>query len=180
DGAHDRLLPLAFRLEIAEAPQGFRRQLRPGPGAEIFRGDVLARDLAQVGVNLFRPDGVLVALLVEVLKQLVTRQVAAAFDDARQPAVVDLGLVAIAALAAEAEVDVATLDPDVPVAQGRQPEALVAPRVLAVADPEQRQVHQSHNGGHHARPRQPRPLQIVLNAGPDERQNTRENQQLTV
>jgi len=67
DGAHHRLLALAFGFDVAEAPQRFRRQLRAGPGAEIFRGDVLARDLAQIGVNLFRPDRVLVALVVQVL-----------------------------------------------------------------------------------------------------------------
>ena len=41
------------------------------------------------------------AVLVDVLEQLVSRQVAAILDDAREPAVVDVGLVVLAALAAK-------------------------------------------------------------------------------
>jgi hypothetical protein len=60
DGAHDHLLALALAVEIAESTQRFRRQLRAGPGAEIFRGDVLAGDLAQIRVDLLRTDRVLI------------------------------------------------------------------------------------------------------------------------
>src|ERR1041385_9394224 len=45
DGAHDRLLPLALGIEIAETPQRLRRELRAGPGAEVLCRDILPRDL---------------------------------------------------------------------------------------------------------------------------------------
>src|SRR5215472_9155531 len=106
-GTHDRLLALAFSLEVAEPLQCLRRQLRAGPSAEIFGCNVLPGYLPQIGINLLRADDVLIALLIEILKQLIAGQVAATFDDAGQPAVVDVALVAVAALAAEAEMDVA-------------------------------------------------------------------------
>ena len=80
----------------------------------------------------------LIAFVVEILEQLVPGQVATAFDDAREPAVADVALISVAALAAEAEMDVAAVDPDMAIAQRRQPEALIGPRVLGVADAEQR------------------------------------------
>ena len=138
DGAHDRLLPLALRIEVAETPQRLRRELRAGPGAEVFCGDILPRDLAQIGVNLLRAHRMLIAFVVEILEQFVPGQVATAFDDACEPAVADVALISVAALAAEAEMDVAAVDPDMAIAQRRQPEALIGPRVLGVADAEQR------------------------------------------
>src|SRR5258707_7281291 len=102
--------------------QRFRRQLRAGPGAEIFRRDVLAGDLAQIRVDLLRTDRVLVTLFVEILEQLVAGQVSASFDDARESAIVDVALIAISALAAEAETNVTAVDADMTIAQCRQPE----------------------------------------------------------
>src|SRR5207237_217908 len=43
DGAHDRLLPLALGIVVAETPQRLSRELRAGPGAEVFCGDILPR-----------------------------------------------------------------------------------------------------------------------------------------
>src|SRR5947207_8444781 len=176
DGAHDRLLALALAVEIAESTQRFRRQLRAGPGAEIFRGDVLAGDLAQICVDLLRTDRVLIALFVEILEQLVAGQVAAPFDDAREAAIVDIALVAISALAAEAEMNVAAFDADMTIAQCRQPETLVLLGIFTVADTEQRQFHQAHNSSQYPLARQPRSFQIFLDARPDQRQHARENQ----
>src|SRR4029077_10237884 len=112
-----------------------------GPGAEIFRGNVLAGDLAQIRIDLFRADRVMIAVVVEILKQLVARQVATAFDDARESAIVDVALVAVAALAAEAEMNVAAVDARMAITQCRQPEALVLPGVFVVTDAEQSQLH---------------------------------------
>src|SRR5436189_8903 len=97
----------------------------------------------EIGVGLRRQGfeqravDVLIALIVEILEQFVAGQVAAPFDDARESAIVDVALVAIAALAPEAEMDMAALDADMAVAQGRQPITLIALGVFAVADAEQ-------------------------------------------
>src|SRR3954452_17249868 len=118
DGAHNRLLALALGVEMTKSAQRLRREMRAGPGAEIFRGNLFAGDLAEIRVDLLRADDVLIALIVEILEQFVAGQVAAPFDDARESAIVDVALVAIAALAPEAEMDMAALDADMAVAQG--------------------------------------------------------------
>ena len=56
-----------------------------GPGAEVLGGEVLAGDLAQVGVDVGRADRLRLAVVVEVLEQLLPGQVLAALDD-RAPA----------------------------------------------------------------------------------------------
>ena len=150
------------------------------PGAEILRRDVLAGDLAQIIVHVGRVDVAPLALLVDVLEQLVARQVAAILDDAGEPAVVDVGFVALAAFAAEADVDVAALDRDVAVAQRRQPEALVRFRVFGVADADQRHFHQADDRRQNLFARQAAALQIGLDAGADQRQDAGEGQQLGV
>src|SRR5205823_12382122 len=99
--------------------------MRTGPGAEIFRRDLLAGDLTQIRVDLFRADRVLIALVVEILEQLVARQVTATFDDPREAAIIDVALVAIAALPAEAQMDVATVDADMAIAQCRDRKSVV-------------------------------------------------------
>ena len=61
----------------------------------------------------------LIALVVEILEQLVARQVTATFDDTSEAAVVDVALVAIAALAAEAQMNVAAVDAGMAITQRR-------------------------------------------------------------
>ena len=111
-----------------------------------------------------------VALVVEVLEQLVARQVAAILDDAREAAVAMPPFVPDAALAAKAEADVAAVDLGVPVAQGRQAEAVVGLRVFAVADAEQGQLEQPDDRRQHPLARQAVPAQIGVDARPDPRQ----------
>ena len=71
--------------------------------------------------------------------------------------------------------DAAALNRDMAIAQRRQSVALVLLGVFAVADPEQRQLHQPDNGGEHALPRQPGKLQILLDPGADQRQRAAEH-----
>jgi hypothetical protein len=152
----------------------------PAQVRKSFRGDILAGDLAQIRIDYFRADRVLIAVVVEILKQLVARQVATAFDDARESAIVDIALVAISAFAAEAEMNVAALNARMAIAQCRQPEALVLLGVFVVADAEQSQLHHAYNGSQHALARQPRSFQIFLDTRADQRQHARESKQLAV
>src|SRR4029077_20376713 len=105
---------------------------------------------AQIRVNLVRADRVPVAVIVEILEQLVAREIATTFADARKPANVDVALVAIAALAAEAEMNTIAVDADMAIAQRGHPKAFVFPSVFTVADGEQRQFHHAHDSGQHA------------------------------
>ena len=54
DGSRMLRLAPACAVEVLELRQRHRRQHRAGPGAEILGGDVLAADLAQVGVDVRR------------------------------------------------------------------------------------------------------------------------------
>jgi len=57
-----------------------------------------------------------VAFFVDVLEKLLTRQIAASFDDAGQSGVVDIGFVAQAMLPLKAQMDMAAVDPDMLIA----------------------------------------------------------------
>src|SRR5438105_6969783 len=100
------------------------------------------------------------AVLVEILEQLVAGKVAASLDDAGEPGIVDVALATQAAFAAKAEMDMAAFDRDMAVAQGGQSIALVVSGVFAVADPEQSQLQQPHDGRQNLLARQSVPLQI--------------------
>ena len=82
------------------------------------------------------------AVLVEVLEELLPRQVLAALDDAREARVGDRDAVLDAALAAEAEAQRRAVDLHVPAAQRGEAEGVVLARVLVVADADQRPVEQ--------------------------------------
>ena len=105
------------RLELA---QQLRGEHGAGPRAEVFRRQILAGDLFQVGVDVLRPDRLPLAVLVDVLKQIVAGKIAALLHDAREAAIVQIDLVLDAALAAERERNAWPLHVDVPIAQRRQ------------------------------------------------------------
>ena len=116
-------------------------------------------------------------LIVQVLKQLISRQVTTVFDNAGETPVVDVGLVVLTAFAAKADVDTAALDGDMSVAQSRrQAEALVHLDVLAVADTEERQLHQADNSCKDPLTRQARSFEILLHSCSKLRQYTSKDQ----
>jgi hypothetical protein len=92
------------------------------------------------------------ALLVEVGEQFLPAQILALAHHPRDPPVGELDLAHLAALAAETEAEVISLDLHVVVAQGGQPEAVVVTRVLRVADPQQRPIHERHHPREHPLP----------------------------
>src|SRR6202171_566319 len=135
-------------------PPGLRRPDRAkllggehgaGPGAEIFRGDVAASGLAQVGIHVVRGDRLALASGVQVLEQLLSRKVLALLHDAREPPVGDRHLVADAALATEREAQPRAVDLDVPAAQGGEPERAVLAGVLVIANADERLGEQGHD-----------------------------------
>src|ERR671912_2182681 len=85
--------------------QGSCGQHRPRPRAEVFRGEVLARDLSQVLVHVRRVDDLPGAGLVDVLKQLEPGEVPASLDDRGELAVAQIYRMRLAALPAELEAD---------------------------------------------------------------------------
>ena len=87
-----------------------RRGDGAGPGPEVLRGEVVAGDLAQVVVHVVGADVAPRAVLVDVLEQLLAGQLLALPDERGQAAVAHVDLVLLAALAAEAEADLAPRD----------------------------------------------------------------------
>src|SRR5207245_1878640 len=122
------------------------------------------------------PDSVAFTLIIQVLKQLISRQVATVFDNAGETPVVDVGLVVPTAFPAKADVDTAALDGGMSVAQSCQAEALVRLGILAVADTEERQFHQADNGREDPLTLQARYFEILLHSCSKLRQYTSKNQ----
>ena len=67
------LLNLRLRIEVLEFLQRQRREHGACPGAEVFGSDIAAGDLAQVGVDVGRGHVLALAILVEILEQLLAR-----------------------------------------------------------------------------------------------------------
>jgi hypothetical protein len=147
DRPRDVALGLPRRLEGGDLLQRERGQHRARPRAEVLRGELLARDLLQVGVDVGGVDRLSHAVLGDVLEQLVARQLLAAANDACQPLIANADLVLLAALAREAKPQLRAVDVHVPRAHGREPERAVGPRILLVADTDQRRLQQPHDGG---------------------------------
>src|SRR5262249_61758927 len=72
-------LPLGSDALIPERPRG---EHRARPRAEVLGRELLPRDLAEVGVDVARRDGVALTLVVHVLEQLVAGQLLALPHDA--------------------------------------------------------------------------------------------------
>src|SRR5581483_4557300 len=146
----------------------------PRPGAEVLRRDVAAGGLAQVRVDVVRRDRLASALRIEILEQLVARQVLALLHDASEPPVGDRDGVVDAALAAESELELRALDLDVAAAERGETERAVRLRVLVVADADQRLVEQAHHGREDLAPRQVARAQVALDALADLRKDLAE------
>src|SRR5581483_2168428 len=124
-----------------------------------------------------RGDAMARAGIVEILEQLVARQIAAVAHDPGEPAVGHLDLVALAGLAAEIEAHREAGNLDMTVAQRGQAERAVGLGILAVADPDMRGLEQPHDRGQHLLARQAGPPQIAIDRAPDARQGLGEGDQ---
>ena len=87
--------------------------------------------------------------IVEILEQLISRKVPARFDNAGKPWVVDIAVVPAAALAAKTEIDMASLNPGMPVAQGRQAKASICLGIFAVANAKEAELQKPNHRGKH-------------------------------
>jgi hypothetical protein len=101
DRRQDVPLGLGVRGERLEFPQELGGQHRARPRPEILRRQILPGDVLQVGVDLLRADGLPLTVLVEVLKELVPRQIPALLHDPCEAAIGEVDLVLHAALASK-------------------------------------------------------------------------------
>ncbi len=180
DRRDDVLLRRRVGVELLELRQRLGGELRPGPGAEILGGEVLAADLPEVGVDVARGDILTVAILVEILEQLLPRHFLAALDDACQSPVVQVDLVLDAGLAVVAEGHRRAVDLGVAVAHRCQAVGPVLLRVLVVADADQRCLQQPDDQRQDLLPRQPVAPQVGLDALADARQRLAEGNHVLI
>ena len=116
----------------------------------------MAHRVPHVVVYILGADGAALAVLVDVLEQLVARQLAAAPYDACRARIVHVDRVRLARLALELEAHGRAAHLDVlRVHRGQTVRAVVA-RVLVVPDADQRLVEQPDDGRDHLLARQPR------------------------
>ncbi|KDS78488.1 hypothetical protein KM22_02772 [Bordetella bronchiseptica KM22] len=162
------------------AHQQRKRQRRGGPGPVMLGGEIAAAGLAQIGVDQFRVHRARLAVLVQVMEQLLPGQVQAALDHARDAAVAYGDIVRHAALAGEAQAQPAALQPGMAARDGGQAERAVLARVRAAADPRQRGFEQAHHRGGDLVRRQAAAGQVARHAAPDARQGAAELAQLAV
>lgn len=113
------------RASPRELSQGQGGEKRPGPGSKILGRDLFAADLAQIRVDLVRADRVSIAVVADILEELVSGQVAAALDDARQTPVAGPALVPHSAFAAKRETYRIAADSCMPIAQRGQAKAVI-------------------------------------------------------
>ncbi len=129
--------------------QGGQGQHRPGPGSEILRGEFAPGDLADVLVDVGRIDRLPLAGFVDVLEELVARQLLTAPHDGGHAPVVDVDGVELAALPAELEAQALAANTDVAAPERRQPVGAVVARVLRVPDPDERGLQEVNDGREH-------------------------------
>jgi len=111
--AHNVFSGLARRSRRREVLQCGRRQNAARPRAKVLRGEVRAGDLAQIGVDVVRANAANLAAFVEVLKELLTGNLLAAADDAREAWIANIDFPHFAALAPEAKTQPRRRDPHV-------------------------------------------------------------------
>ncbi len=106
------------------------------------------------------------AFRVEILKQLLARQILAFPDDPGEARVVNAYLVNDAGLAAKVEIQLRAGNFHVPVFHRRQSDGAVLLGVFLVADTDQRLLQKCDNGGKHLLPRQAGQAQIAAQTCP--------------
>ena len=115
------------------------------PRAKILGCEILAADLFQVCVDTGGRHITAVSRVVQVLEELLARQVAACTNDAGEPAVVETDFVTLAALASKLKADRRPCDIYVAVAQRGQTKGAICARVFIVADADEGALEQLHD-----------------------------------
>src|SRR5256885_16013525 len=151
-----------------------------GPGAEILGREILAGDLLQVLVDISRVDGLDLAVAVDALEELLSRDFEEPLDDSRHPAVVQFDRVLLPTLTPEGEADLGADDVDVPVAQRRQPVGAVLLSVLVIPDADSGVFQQANNRREHLLPWQAGPFEVAVGVFADLRQRLGEGEHAVV
>ena len=107
---------------------------RAGPRPKVLRRNVIAGDFFEVGVDVAGGHVLRLAILIEVLQQLLAGQFLAGPDDLGDPSISHAEEPLLAALARKPEAHLVSIDCDMPVLQGRQAITVVLLGVVVIAD----------------------------------------------
>ena len=106
DSLCDILFRLRLRLRLTQFFKGFRCENGTRPGAKIFGGKVLPRHLLQVVIDVTGLDSAPLSIVINVLKEFVTRQILTTPNNVRQSPVAHGNGVLLATFAAKMKTDV--------------------------------------------------------------------------
>ena len=146
---HDIALGMGNGIEVFDLPKGADRKDGAGPCPKIFSGKVLSSYLPQIIVYVTRIDCSVLAFLVHILKELLSRQILAMIDDFREAAIVEVKTECLATFAAKLKPDFRSCHFDVLATHCRQSERSIVPRVLFVPDPDESSFEQLDNRCEH-------------------------------
>jgi hypothetical protein len=90
DCGYDILFGLRIGVGGFEFAQQATGKDGASPGAEVLGGKVLLGDLTEIFVNVGSVDGVAIAVVVEILEELVAGKVAALLNDACEAAILKI------------------------------------------------------------------------------------------
>src|SRR5256886_11878847 len=180
DGTDQLLLGRTRIRRAGRVTQESRGEDGAGPGAEILGREILAGDLLQVLVDISRVDGLDLAVAVDALEELLSRDFEEPLDDSRHPAVVQFDRVLLPTLTPEGEADLGADDVDVPVAQRRQPVGAVLLSVLVIPDADSGVFKQADDGREHLLLWQAGPFEVAVGMFADLRQRLGEGEHAVV
>src|SRR4051812_42496526 len=173
-------LRFGFRLEPGESCQCLRGEHSPRPRTKVLGGELVAADLAQVSVHVIRTNRLSRAVRVDVLEELVSREIAAGLDDACETGVLKIDRMRDPAFAAEFEADLRTANLGMAIAHRRQPDRAVGARVLLVADADECFLEQLDGRGEDLFARKPFLAKVRRGAPPNAPERLRKRRQAAV
>src|SRR2546421_3071704 len=149
DGLSHVFLALGRRIKRAHFLKGAHDKDGASPGTEILRGNVVPTDFTQVGIYMTRFDIAQFTFLVDILEEFMPWQVLAAFDDFGELAIIDVDDMFLATFAAKMEMYLRAFHFDVLAAHSSQAVRIVLFGILLVANPDERDIEQAHDGRQH-------------------------------
>ena len=174
DGEHDVAVSLRSGLRRRNGAQRTRGEHGRPPGPEVLGRDVFSRDLPQIAIYVGGAHVAANTVVVEVLKQVLTRQVAALSHDPYETWMADVHTMMLAALPTEVELQTLLPNSHMAVTHRCEAEGPVGLRVFVVADADEAFLEQLHHRGEYLFAREPPMRQCRGGARPDSREDRRE------
>jgi hypothetical protein len=104
------------------------------PCAEVLGGDILPGDLLKVFIDVGGRNVLQVSLIVDILKEFLTRQLLAGLYDFGDSPIFYGHRPFLSAFAGELKPELGTVDGNVPISQRRQAIAVILPGVIIIAN----------------------------------------------